>query len=299
MSSNQLLPLVQEAVQAFGLHYQASMLPVLTQYRFGGGDWLRLFFTFGLDPQPLTLHVMQSLLPFHAEARNRQPLLDASGRDLLEEVDANTFRLSETGRQAMQHFFRATGKAIGELQPVTATDLNRLANLLQRVVAAAETAVAPTAKTRLLMSRRTDPGTESAVTVHIDVVDCLNGFRDDAHIATFTVAGHVWEAFTDVWQGTENTAEAIAQKQPNRGYTTADYTTALNSLVKRSWLTESDGIYSLTDEGQTIREEAERQTDRNFYSPWAVLNLAEVQEMRDLLSQLEASLQKTAEPITA
>jgi hypothetical protein len=141
---------------------------------------------------------------------------------------------------------------------------------------------------------------DATALIRIDhAIDNLSAFRDDAHLATFRANGFVWEALTDVWQGAANTADAIAERHSNRGYYSADYAQALSELVNRGWLSETDGVYALTEAGQAVRDEAETLTDRYFYAAWGVLNLDEVQELRDLLPKLEAGLKELAEPVAA
>jgi DNA-binding MarR family transcriptional regulator len=209
------------------------------------------------------------------------------------------YYITEKGRETIQiHLDNFWGEA-AQLQPIPEKDIERIAELLDRVVVAIMQLNEPAKPTFEAMQWLKVPEDATAL-IRIDhAIDNLSAFRDDAHLATFRVSGHVWETLTDVWQGAANTADAIAERHPNRGYDTADYAQALSELVNRGWLSETDGVYALTEAGQAVRDEAETLTDRYFYAAWGVLNLDEVQELRDLLPKLEAGLKELAEPVAA
>ena len=295
MPSNHLLPLIQETVQTFSLHYQKAMQAVLNKHGFQGGDWLRGFFAFGLDPQPLTTDLVQTLLPFNSTDNNREALLATSNRGLLEQVAENSFRLSEAGRKGMLAFYQAAGLAVARVQPIAESDMKRLASLLLQVVTATETAVTP--KTRFLMSRNSDPGSDAALPVRIDqyLTDFTN-YRNDAVRASWMslgVSGAAWEAMGYVFQNGEQTAVAISEQfSQRRGHTMEAYTAALDSLVAQGWLALDGDSYTITDKGQAVRDEAEKTADRTFYAGWDTLNSDEQTELASLLQQLHDGLRE-------
>jgi predicted transcriptional regulator len=207
------------------------------------------------------------------------------------------YSLTQKGRETIQAHLDTFWGEVANLQPIPEANIERIAELLTRVVAAIADLTAPAKPSFEAMQWLKAPEDATALVKIDHALDNLNAFRDDAHLATFQISGHAWEALTDVWQGVADTAEAIAERRLNRGYTSADYTCALSDLVKRGWLTETKGVYALTERGQVVRDEAETLTDRYFYSPWNVLNIDEIQELRDLLPQLEAGLQELAEPV--
>ncbi|MCB8945058.1 MAG: hypothetical protein H6658_15030 [Ardenticatenaceae bacterium] len=295
MSSPHLLPLIQEVVQAFSLHYQEAMQPVLNRYGFAGGDWLRVFFAYGLDPQPLTIDIMQSVLPFNSEAVNRRALRTACDHGLLTEVDDHSFRLSEAGREGITAFYQATGQAIADLRPLPEAAMNQLADLLLRVVVGSETAVIP--KTRLHLSRHSDPGSQAAAPVRIDqyLTDLAN-FRNDAVRASWmalNVSGPAWEALGHVAENGEQTAVTISQQfSERRGHSADVYAAALTHLANLGWLAPTGGSYTITSKGQAVRDEAAQTADRTFYTGWSNLTSAEQTELESLLQQINNCLRE-------
>jgi DNA-binding MarR family transcriptional regulator len=118
-------------------------------------------------------------------------------------------------------------------------------------------------------------------------------FRDDAHIAAwqpYDISGHTWEAFTYVWRGDATLAAELAEQLPYRNYDEQAYASALQDLASRGWIVAEDGRYAVTDEGQALRQEAEEATDRYFDAPWAALEQAEMEQLKDLLGRLAQAL---------
>lgn len=151
----------------------------------------------------------------------------------------------------------------------------------------------------LANSHRFHPDTTYGPLAKIDQhLDDLNAFRDDAHLAAwqpYEIDGRSWEAFTLVWEGKAQTAEDLAEKLPNRGYSAGDYAGSLAELVERGWLAPANGGYRLTEEGQQLRQAAEEATNHYFYTPWAILDENEQVQLRNLLIQLKLKVEQLAE----
>ncbi len=295
MSSHHLLPLIQETVQAFGLHYQEAMQPILTQHGFRGGDWLRLFFANGVDPEPLTMDLVQTVLPFSTIDKNREVLVATCGRDLLVRLDENSFRLSELGHQGMAAFYQATGQAIADLQPMPEANMKHLAELLRRIVQAIETAVTP--KIRFLMSRQSDPGPEAAIPVRIDqYLTDLSYFHNDTSRASWmsqNVSGSTWETLGYIADNGPQTAVTISQQfSERRGHSLEAYTATLQSLVAQKWLAADGESYTITDAGKAVRDEAAQAAELAFYSSWNALTREELADLEVLLKQLNDGLRQ-------
>jgi hypothetical protein len=169
-------------------------------------------------------------------------------------------------------------------------DMHGLAGLLRRIIDASAAAPAPADTSHLRTSRRTDPGAGLSPAAQIDqYLTDLNGFRDDAHLAAWRpseIDGAAWEALTLLWRGEADTPAALAEKLAGRRHDPAAYAAALHSLAERGWAAEQAGAYSLTEQGRTIRQQAEAETDRLFYEPWGSLDDSETHELRLLLTRL-------------
>ncbi len=286
---------VQEAFQAIGPHYQPVSGPFVRESGYEDGDWFISFVAYGLDPEPLTAVTLQKKIFVYSHPdRVQQLLTGATERGFLAEKQAGQYTLTAKGRDGMERFFEIAWDAIAELLPIPEPEMERLARLLYRVVAATETAAEPAEKTNLKVSRRTDPGLDAPEMVRIDqyLTDLLR-YRDDAHIAVwkaYGVSGPAWEAFTMIWRGDVQTTAELVEKLPNRGHTAVAYDEALAILLQKGWLTVQDGVYAVTAVGQQLRDAAEVETEENFNVGLWALDAAEIKTLRSLLVQFKEGL---------
>ena len=289
MTIADLYPLSQDTLQALDLHYRPAMQQALADAGLEGRHWGILLFTQGVEPQPLTTARLHALSPYSSPEILARRQAEAAEKGLLAPSDGG-YRLTEAGHSALRASFGAVYQALSTFEPLPAADMRRLVDLLRRIVDASSAIAAPADKSHLVASRRTDPGAGVSLAARIDqYLTDLNGFRDDAHVAAWRstgLDGPAWEALTMVWRGDAATAEALAEKLPGRGLEPASYAAALASLAERGWLAEQGGVYGVTEQGRTARQQAEDETDRLFYEPWAGLDDGEAQELRSLLTRL-------------
>lgn len=183
---------------------------------------------------------------------------------------------------------------LGDIAESLQTDLKKLAILLKQVTDACLNAPNPPGTKLLQAVKSGTSGVAYNLLAEIDhYYDLLNAFRDDCHIAAWQphqIMGYVWEALTFLWREEVNSLKTLTEKLQFRGYNDTDYANALKELVERGWLAQDDETYNLTPLGKQIRDEAEHLTDRYFYTPWATLTEADVNTLRDLLSQFKDEL---------
>jgi hypothetical protein len=291
MTITDLYPLSQETLQALDLHYRPAMQQALADAGLEGRLWGVLLYAQGVEPQPLNAARLHAFSPYTTVEVLAERLADAAGQGFLAPAEGG-YQLAAAGRGALKGSFAAVYQALATLEPLPADDLRRLADLLLRVVDASLAAPAPAEKQHLLASRRTDPGADVSLAARIDqYLTDLNGFRDDAHLAAwqpYEVGGPAWEALTLIWRGDAETPETLAEKLAGRRLEPTAYAAALRSLAERGWMVEQAGAYRVTEQGRTIRQRAEDETDRLFYEPWGSLNDGEAEELRSLLTRLGA-----------
>lgn len=301
MSRNDLWPLLQAAMQAFTPHYRDAMQSVLTEVGFQGPDWFMSFVAYGIDPEPLTAVHFHTCFPYANIENQKQNLALAAEHGFLEAAAPDSYRLTDKGRAGMQRFYADTGAAIASLEPLPAADMQQLADLFGRIIAATEAAQEPAHKPVFLMSRRTDIGRNAPPARRIDqyATDMLR-YRDDVHIAAWMsdgVDGRTWETLTTLWQDEAHTAAELANHLSNRNYDEAIYAAALQNLVQKGWAEEADGAYQITEAGRKMREAAETRTDEYFFVGWSALNDEEQAQFETLLQQLHDALNEiTAVP---
>ncbi len=289
----------QEAVQAYTPFYQQEAVQKIRDAE-AGQYWFALLTAKGLEPAPLTFNDLRAVNPYAAPTRIKELLKKGIKDAFFTETDEGKFRVAEKGNKVLDAFFNTAQKKLLEAPSLSPAEMNRLAQLLGKIVSATEAAPKPAKKFSLAGSRWTDPqnGAPAALMVDQYITD-LARYRDDAHIAAWQSSdlnGHEWEALTFVWNDDAHSAEELAEKRENRGYSIQDYAEALHVLAQRGLLLDDGGQYQLTPEGQSLRDQAEEETDRLFYVGWAVLNKDDLKTMNQLLIDLKHVLQEAVEP---
>lgn len=259
-----------------------------------------LLFTHSLHPEANSGEAMRRRFPYATAKSWEKPMQQLAEKGLLVANGDNTYYLSENGRNLNNHLLTTFRNKLNDLTTALSdgletAELDKLAGLLRRVVDEALNSPEPPGAANLRVSRNLAPAEDAIALSQIDqFIDDLNAFRDDSHLAAFqpySVSGHAWELLGFLWRGTVQNAAEMAEKAAHRGHTAESYAQALGELMERGWITAvSETTYQLTETGQLVRQQAETLTDRYFYAPWATLNNAETQQMRDLLTRLDAGL---------
>lgn len=253
---------------------------------------------FGAQPAPLSVADYRRRYPYTKPERARALLSIAADSGCLTEEDG-TFLLSDKGREAIVQVNDNFYRALAALDPLPRDESSGLAGLLERVVESAIAADLPAEKWSLTNIDSCHPEKDYGPLARIDqLIDDLNGFRDDVHIAAWRahdVSARDWDALTYIWQGSAANAEQLADALQAKGYTAAEYGQSLDTLVDLGWLEESDGEYQVTDLGRRIRQGAEETTDRYFFAPWQALNDGQLLRLHTLSIQMKLGLQALAE----
>lgn len=254
-----------------------------------------------LDPEPISNEVNHRRSPYSAPTNWETPLATLVEKGLLAADGDGDHYLTEDGRSVLTHFLDTFRNHLGTVG--TGLELERPAALLGRVVNACLNVPEPPGAWAAHQSHKLMPDDDAPALARIDqLLDDLNAFRDDAHIAAFApygISGHGWELFTYLWRGEVSSAAEMAEKMSFRGYDEAAYAAAMDDLVARGWAKAHGDNFVLTTPGKEVREAAETQTDRYFYLPWHALSLAESEELRNLLTELDTQLKLLVEAVPA
>ncbi len=296
MNTVNLWPIALEALQALGRHYGPEMERAAAELNLPEWyGWLLPAWVF--DPEPISAARLRVRSPYTSARLFNERLANAARQGLLRLVAGteNEYRLTELGRQAAERVIGAAYAKMAMLQPLPPAELERLADLLLRLVKSCLTAPEPPGKWCIHLSRRTNSGSGAPVVARIDqYLTDLASYRDDAHLAAwqpYEIDGHAWEAFTLLWRGEASTLDDLCQRlSGRRGYLRDEYGQAMEDLIQRGWVAEGAGAYQVTPLGKEIRQTAEETTDRYFYAPWSCLSQEETEELRNLLMRLRDAL---------
>ena len=285
MNKQDIWTIAQDGMNALGPHYQTEMGQAIRDH--GIPNWFMLYVAQGAAPEPFTDHRWSEMFPYANLTRRQETLQQMADRGFFETIGEGTYRVTDKGVEAIRHVFDVGQEYIDKVAVPTLDDdeLERYAGYLKRIVKATLAADVPMTY-GIAYSRWTDPGKDAPAISRIDqYCTDLGRFRDDAHISAWMhhdIAGYIWETFTFIWQGD---FEAVAERLETRGYDADARAAALEDLVARGWVVESDGTFSITDTGQQVRDEAESETDRYFYIGWDALSEDELADMNDLATR--------------
>jgi hypothetical protein len=248
-------------------------------------------------PEPLTVEKFRRRAVYSAPGLIQGFLELLASEKYLDRI-GEEYYVTDTGREVIDMMTLRRTSVLTGFEPLPRSDLDRLENLMSRVIDASLQAGDPPGIWCLEHSRRRAPSESSPPMVKI-VRYCsdLNAFRDDSHMAAhrpYDVDGRTWEAFSCLNQGTAKTAEELFDQLAYRGFSRTEWAQSLDGLVQRGWLEESSGEHTVTDTGKTIYDAVERQTDAYFYGPWDdALSEAEFDELCQLTQRLHDRSEQT------
>lgn len=242
-----------------------------------------------VHPRPISADSLLACLPYFAATAfaSRLERLAASG---WLDIHPAGYLLSTRGRAAAEALHNLVRERLGKLAPMPGADLERLAQLLERLVDACRTFGAVRQQSCMAASGNASPGRDpsaSPLARAARAIEALANFRCDAHRAAWGplgVSGPVWETLTWLWRRHADSPASLsswADKQPfPRGWGASDYAGFLDELALRKWAEAGSGEeWQLTPLGSAAREGAEAETDSLFYAPWATLAPAEVDDL--------------------
>ena len=267
------------------------MRPLFEEYFSEQRFYQPIFFAYNLRPEPITPELFLKRNPYAKPESVLEILVDATEAGYLEVDGQGRYLPTEKGASAIEAVHEAFYVKANQINQFPDKKLKELASLLAKLVDAVDQSDLAGGKICYKSSHgghiQVEPGTLAQVD---QLLDDLNAFRDDAHIAAWTpvgVDGHTWEILTFVWNGDATTAEALNERLPYRQYTVKDYQGSLDDLVQRGWIEEGSEGYLVTDTGKKIRDEAEAATNENYFGPWKVLTDSELDRIGDLLEELK------------
>lgn len=291
MNQPELYTLIGEATASLATYYP-QMGPMIQQV--GLRDvFYPIFMTRAAEPEAFSVEEFHGRVPYAARERQEKTMQAAAAAGFAVEEAPGAYRLTETGRAAIERVFAVAHDDLTQHAPLPGADLERLATLLQRLVDASLAGPEPAHKRALRHSRWTDPDAGAAPLVRIDqYLTDLVAYRDDAHLAAWQahgVTGEAWEALTMLWRDQAHSAAELAEKLPFRSHTAEAYAQALADLAARDWVEVDSamlGAFRITELGRTRREEGEVATNRLYFAPWQVLADGEREELIALLGRL-------------
>ncbi len=257
-----------------------------TEQRFYGP----IFLAYNRAPEPISQDLLFRRNPYANPESVAELLEGAAEAGYIKSDGAGGFQIAKRGSAAIEAVHDVFYSYINQVNQFSASKLNELIALLAKLVDSVYRTDLTGGKLCFDLSYQSHIKVDPGSLGHVDqLLDDLNAFRDDAHVAAwrpFGVDGHTWEVLTLVWNGEAKTAEKLVERLPYRQYTKSDYQVTLEDLVQKGWIEEGSDGYRITDEGKKIRDQAELDTDANYFGPWKALMDEEINRVGELLSEL-------------
>ncbi len=271
--------------------------PLLLQVRAGLAESPGWYLVQAVEfaPVPLTVARLR-VRDIYASERMAQALLEMMASEQWLERIGDEYRLTEAGWAISRRSRERTRSLLAGMEPLPSGDLTYLLGQIERIIATSLESPTPPGSWCLAHSRNRAPDEDAPPLAKLSqYFSDFNAFRDDAHMAAWQPHeqnGAAWEAFSLISAGEATSANAITSQLAHRGYSSAQYAEALESLARRGWLelASANGDYGVTEAGHAIRDAVERQTDSYFYAPWLFMSESEIVRLKNLLLLLQANL---------
>ena len=286
----------QSVTGSFGA-LAANVAPMLEKVVENAGlkdvtGWQNLILGTGIAPDPLTVERVRQRAIYTAPGKVEDTLGSLQTAGYLDDA----FVVTEVAKKGIDALLQGQREGIADVQPVAADKMKTLNGLLKQICTAIDTA--DESKHPIYDDMRRRPTTNDLIQMeqYVRYMGYLNAYRDDCHIASWQqhpVNGHTWEIFSTLWQGdAKSQADLPDPIVNNRGWTSEETAAAFEQLVDLGWIeaAETDGHYQLTEQGKTIRQEAEDATDQYFFAPWDTLTVDEIESIRNITTQIIDSL---------
>jgi len=207
-----------------------------------------------------------------------------------------SFQVTEKAREATRRLIEAGDVQLSDFRSMPDASLRRLVVLLKQIVQESKVTFEPPEKWAILKRFRVaNEYTPLIMQVREYLMD-LFAYRDDSHLSAsrphFNDAGIVWIVLGALWHGDAVNAQQMSEKMAFRGYEADDYEIAIQAAIEIGWV-EAAGrpdTFRLTEQGRSLREQAEQLTNEYFYVPWSVLVQDEIDELYELLIKVRDEL---------
>ena len=245
------------------------------------------------EPEAISPALLLVRGPYTAAHSFLTRLEAAAAKGYLMQVAPEQYRLTDLGRAHIERAVKEARAAMAQADPLPPNDSGRLAELLGRLVQASLDTPPPPETWSIRLSYKLMPERTPPLPYIEQAVSCLNGYRDDAHLAAWQPSGlsaMALETLTLLWRGEANSLDSVCERLSRRGHSRQVYADALAQLRTRGFAEGTDDVPRVTEAGRAFRDRIEADTDRYFFAPWSCLSEAERNELADLLIRLRDGL---------
>lgn len=297
MSLKDFYPALEMAYHTLGAVYAPAIQSGCLAAGLNTGEFFLLTALPSFMPDPISVKLLQVRGAYTAPEFYEAELRSLEKKEMLENVGCRQYQLTPLGANTIKTVMQSIHAALAGIQPLPVTEMMDLASRLKEYADACLSAPEPPGVWSIQHSRRTDPGTGAPVMVRIEqFMTELSAFRDDAHLAawrSYESNGHAWDILTLLWTEKEMYTEEISNKLKRRGNSMEQTRLAVESLIKKGWVTQDQEVVQITPFGADIRKIAEETTNRYYYSPLKNFSETEIDQTIELIEKFRRALPKS------
>lgn len=295
MEQETIWSVLEECFEPLNTDAYAVWQKIAKEQSFASGWMIWVAATFIFNDEPFSVEEFMRIFPYGSADVNTNRFKSAIRQGFLVSSTENKFNATEKGLYWVDQMVQAAEAPLESLQPIAPDDFQRMLGYTRHLVLASLSTSEPLMRFGAgHYYQNMHPGERaSPIRLFVHYFGTLEKFRGNAHRLTwehFGIEGNLWEVFSEIWIGKNNTLDRIFEELSFRGITSDEYAHLLRELTELGWIEESEGAYQLTAEGERIREEAEALTNQYFFAPWSCLNETELAELANLASQLRDGL---------
>ena len=297
MDNLALWQLMRAAWRAMNPHFEPAIQEVIADAQLEPRAWGLLLAAQNFEPEEVTPAHLLVRSPYTSAEYYLYQLKSITSAGLMAEVNPGKFRLTATGRQAVQHFIDRARFAMAQADPLPLSDSNRLADLLEKLVESSLNHPAPPNPWSIQLCYQIMPEKKPPLPFIEQAFTCLDAYRDDAHLAAWrdsNLSATAFETLTMLWSGEADSLNEIVRKLARRGHDPKVYSVALSELRSNGYVAGARTTLRLTQAGQTYRDQVEAATNELFFRAWEVLAENQKTELEELLTRLRSGLTRSS-----
>lgn len=293
MDYQELWTLMHKAWAALRICYQPVVQQFIQETGIESREWGLLLTALTFEPEGITPAHLLVRSPYTAADEYLRRLKSLAEKGYLQEGGDGGFVLTSGGRSEAQRLIAEIRQAMTSIHPLPPRDLQRLVELLDRLVQSCLSTPPLPDTWSIRLSYRLMPPSSSPLPFIEQAFTCLEAYRDDSHLAAWrksSLTATSLEALTLIWRGEVDSFDGLIGKLALRGHPNEVYQDAIGHLKANHLISGTMDALQLTPEGKRLRDKIEEETDRYFYAPWTCLNETESGEMKNLLVRLRDGL---------
>jgi hypothetical protein len=293
MNNDSLWKLASEVEAALIAHYQPVFDHFCDTTGMDGPMIGLLLAALSFDPDVTNPARLLVRNPYTAAETFMARLWVAAEKGFMIENSPGEYRSTAIGRARLVDLVQEARESMARVDPLPLVDSERLASLLGLLVQSSLNSPPPPDTWSIRHAYRLMPAPRPPLPYIEQAISCLQGYRDDAHLAAWQKTGltaTALETLTLLWNHEASSLETLCQRLARRGHSPQVYNHALEDLRERGFVEDANHTARITPAGQAFRDGVERETEQYFFAPWGVLSEAHRESLGELLAHLRDKL---------